>query len=297
MAVIGALLVVMVATVLVTGLIQRQAADVRAMESALAHSQGRLILNSGLDWARLVLLSDGRRHALTAPDQLWAIPVEDTRISQGEDGRVAVFSGRIYDEQGKFNLRNLAQNGTVQAEAYETLQRLLTLLGQPQELASQIARRVATAQVEVGPDGVIRRGPLTPTPTTVDALLSLGTIDTRMLERMRPHMTILPDATPVNANTATAEVLAAVVQGLALPQARTLVAQRDRGVWFRDAADFTNRLANPELEASASQISVNSDWFLVKGAVTLDRSVISTQALVHRNGRANPETVWTMELH
>ncbi len=297
MAVIGALLVVMVATVLVAGLIQRQAADVRAMENAFARSQGRLLLANGLDWARMVLYSDGRRFATTRPDQLWAIPVADTRISQAGEDRVAVLSGRIEDEQGKFNLRNLAQHGVVQAPAYEALQRLLALQDQAPELASQIARRIAMTQMEIAPDGSIARAPLAPMLTTVNDLLALDTISADALDRLRPHITVLPDATAVNANTASAEVLAAVVPGLALPLARAIVAQRDRGAWFNDRADFANRLANPDMNPTEAQIGVVSNWFLVKGAVTLDRSVITTQALVNRNGRTTPEIIWTMELH
>src|SRR5690606_5528108 len=149
-----------------------------------------------------------------------------------------VFSGRIDDAQGKFNLRNLAQQGTVQAESLESLQRLLALLGQPQEAAGSIARRVAIAQHELSPEGQALRAPLAPMPTTPDDLLNLDGVPPSALDALRPYIAILPDITPVNANTAPAEVLAAVVPGLSLAQARAITRQRDQGAWFNDLADF-----------------------------------------------------------
>lgn len=297
MAVIGALLVVMVATLLVTGLLQRQAADVRAMENALARSQGRLLLASGLDWARRVLLADARRHATTRPDQLWAVPVRDTRIEQPGRDQVAVFWGHIRDEQGKFNLRNLAQHGSVQGTAFEALQRLLALLGQPAELASRIAHLMTQAQVATTPAGTLVRGPLRPAPLTLDDLGTQAALDEAVLDVLRPHLTILPDVTPVNANTASPEVLAAVVPGLSVARARTVVAQRDRGAWFNDAADFGNRLGDPDLRPTPSQVTADSRWFLVRGAVSLERSVVSMQALLHRDDRTLPTIIWTLEHH
>lgn len=297
MAVIGALLVVMVATLLVTSLLQRQAADVRAMENALVRSQARLLLASGLDWARRVLLADARRHATTRPDQLWAVPVQDTRISQPGRDQVAVFAGRIHDEQGKFNLRNLAQHGSVQGAAYEALERLLGLLGQPAELAGQLAHLMTQAQVAFTPAGNLLRGPERPPPLTLDDLGTLAAMEPGAIETLRPHLTVLPDVTPINANTASAEVLAAVVPGLSLAQARAVVAQRDRGGWFNDTADFGNRLGNPDLRPTPSQITASSSWFMVRGAVSLDRSVVAMQALLHRNDRTLPGIIWTQERH
>src|SRR3712207_6947571 len=44
-------------------------------------------------------------------------------------------------------------------------------------------------------------------------------VDAQVLERLRPFVTVLPERTIVNANTAAAEVLAAQVPGLAVSDA------------------------------------------------------------------------------
>lgn len=297
MAVLGALIVVMVATVLVTGLLQRQAADVRAMESTFSSRQARLLLLGGLDWARLILASDAQRHATTDASQMWAIPIEDTRVSHSGSERVAVFSGHIEDEQGKFNLTNLARQGQLQEDALLAFARLLTLLGQPDGLAGVIAERIALGQAMPGLDGGAGRLALAPAMQTLDELPLLDKITPEVADLLRHFATILPEPTAVNANTAPAEVLAAVVPGLELGQARSVVAERDRGVWFRDRADFVNRLAKPDLQLAQARIDVNSNWFLVKGAVTLDNSVLAIEALLQRPARGYPEVTWTRELY
>lgn len=295
MAVIAALLVVMLATLLVTGLLQRQATELRALENATARAQAQLLMRSGLDWARLVLYSDGRRHAITAGDQLWAVPVEDTRISREDDGRVAVFSGRVYDEQGKFNLANLARDGTLQPAAVAGFARLLGLLGQPEGLAPLIAQRIAVAQLRVNEDGATAP-PLAPMPASLDDLLLLDSVTPAVVDALRAHATLLPEPTAVNANTASAEVLAAVVPKLSLAGARAFVTQRDRGVWVLDTADLQNRLAIQDVTLSSAEIVANSDWFLVKGAVTLERAVVGTEALLRRGATPVPEIIWIREL-
>ncbi|MCK9509900.1 MAG: type II secretion system minor pseudopilin GspK [Pigmentiphaga sp.] len=297
MAVIGALLIVLVATVLVTGLLQRQDIDVRAAENRYLQAQGQWLLRGGMDWASMVLRFDGRRYNTTEPGQLWSIPVEDTRVSQSDTGRVAVFSGRIEDEQGKFNLRNLAEGGVLQPAAYEGLQRLLPQLGLPPGLAQVLAQRIAIAQPLLSADGTVIRPPQAPMPQLIDDLLALEAVTPEVLEALRPYLTVLPEATALNANTASAETLVAAVPGLSLGHARSLVAQRDRGVWFRDTSDFLNRLASPDLNIDASTIVVNSHWFLVKGAVTLDHAVVATRALLQRSNRDTIQPVWIREFH
>jgi len=297
MAVIGALLVVMVVTVLVSGFMQRQSASVRTMENALLRTQGRLALQGALDWARLVLRSDARRWPTTRPDQLWAVPVEDTRITHPDTGRVAVFSGAIEDEQGKFNLTNLTQHGVAQPQALDACERLMNMLGLPAALTATLTQRIAWAQVQTGPEGAITGPARAPLPESLDDLLTLDSVTLDVINILRRHVTILPQPTAVNVNTASPEVLAATISGLGLARARALVARRDRGLWFNNSADFINQLGDPALKVHANQFVVNSSWFLVKGAVTLDNSILATRALLHRDSTGQSRVAWIREFH
>jgi general secretion pathway protein K len=230
---------------------------------------------------------------------------------------VALFSGRIEDEQGKYNLRNLAKAGVPQPMEIAALDRLCAMLGLPGSLAPRIAVRIASAQAVPGTSGETGtgtgtgtgsgtgtgqngeasqgRGPSAPMIRTVDDLEGITDVDEKTIEALRPYVTVLPETTAVNANTAPAEVLAAVVPGLSLAQARALTEQRNAGTWFNDRADFGNRLANPDITISDSQIVTASKWFMVSGTVTLERAAVTMQALVSRANANSPTVVWKRE--
>jgi general secretion pathway protein K len=327
MAVISALLIVTAVALLITGLFQRQAASVRAVENEQARIQARWLLQGGLDWARLVLRDDARRNSTTRLDTLWATPVEDTRIQRPGDDRIAVFSGRIEDEQGKFNLRNLASAGIPQPIEVAAFQRLCAILGLPGSLAPQVALRVASAQSAPGRSGEsgtnsagtnstglggsasagstpgslssgsdsAGQGPTAPMIRGVDDLRGLTDVDESVIDKLRPFVTVLPGITAVNANTASAEVLAAAVPGLSLSQARALTERRNAGAYFNDRADFGNRLANPDIQLTDTQIVTVSKWFSVNGTVTLERAAVTMQALISRENATSPSVVWKRE--
>jgi general secretion pathway protein K len=327
MAVISALLIVTAVALLITGLFQRQAASVRAVENEQARIQARWLLQGGLDWARLVLRDDARRNSTTRLDTLWATPVEDTRIQRPGDDRIAVFSGRIEDEQGKFNLRNLASAGIPQPIEVAAFQRLCAILGLPGSLAPQVALRVASAQSAPGRSGesgtnsmgtdstglggsaaagstsgslssgsdTAGQGPTAPMIRGVDDLRGLTDVDDSVIDKLRPFVTVLPGITAVNANTASAEVLAAAVPGLSLSQARALTERRNAGAYFNDRADFGNRLANPDIQLTDTQIVTVSKWFSVNGTVTLERAAVTMQALISRENATSPSVVWKRE--
>jgi general secretion pathway protein K len=103
------------------------------------------------------------------------------------------------------------------------------------------------------------------------------------LAALQPHITVLPEATPVNLNTASAEVLSAAIAGLDLASARQMVQQRQRGHWSSLNA------AQQALAPSAGllddrQHSVRSQYFEVHGRMRIDHVVQQELALVRREG-------------
>ena len=300
-AVVSALIVVAIVAALTTSLFQRQTASTRRVETEMARVQARAMLAGGIDWARLVVRDHGRRDPTTRGDQIWATPVLDTRIERPGDDRVAVFSGGVQDEQGKYNLYNLARNGVPQPEQEEILRRLLGTLQLPDTLAAQIIDIVVTAQPPAlaadAPNNAARPGPQAraPLPRGVDEVAALLGLEPPMRNALRRTMTLLPSATTVNVNTAPAEVIAALVPGLSLAQARAMAGERDRGNWFNNTGDFANRLAGTGVKTPAPSVSTNSAWFMASGTVVYERARVSMQALMRSAPPAAPETIWTRE--
>jgi len=108
--------------------------------------------------------------------------------------------------------------------------------------------------------------------------------------RLRPFVTALPRFTPVNVNTASPEVLAAVVEGLGLDGARALVAQRERA-YFRSFDEFHRQLP-PGLIVSADSISVSSDYFMATLRVTIGGAQARGVALLAHGNARRPDIVW-----
>jgi general secretion pathway protein K len=285
MAVIGALIVVAAASVITAAIMERQSLLADTLTGERDRAQAKWLLRGGLDWSRIILLSDARNNNVTLKDAIWAQPIIGFEISTPGDSRKAYFSGQIEDEQGKYNIWGLAANGEVRAEELAALEGLLASLDLQTSAATAIAQRVADTQFDQSATQA------SPGLRTMSDLIGLPGVSPQTASVLSHYLTILPQKVAINANTASAEVLSAGVPGLDLALARSVVQERDRGQWFTSSGDFFNRLGNPDIKPG-NQISINSDWFKVTGEIRLGDTVAGTQALLHREGGRPPSVRW-----
>ncbi|MFS2020568.1 type II secretion system minor pseudopilin GspK [Massilia sp. CT11-108] len=309
-AVITALLLTTLAISIVASLFWQQQVQVRSMENQRLHLQTKWILRGALDWSTLVLFQDGIDHRdYTSLDQVWATPLAETRLDQYvERQRVegetfdASLSGNITDACSRYNLRNLGMSrGLPDPQQLEIFKRLLNNLQLDQGLALRIANFVAAglpATVEEGNDPTRQQvAPVVGAPLKVlqvEDLLSVRGVTPAIVERLRPFVTVLPEKTPVNVNTAPAEVLAAVVPDMSVSEANTLIVRRKQAAW-RGLNYFETEIGDNRKPAQDSA-SVKSDWFLVDSRIRLDRAALDAQALIHRSSNlvagSGPKVVW-----
>jgi general secretion pathway protein K len=319
-AVITALLLTTLAITIVASLFWQQQVQVRSIENQRLQLQKQWILRGALDWASLILREDQKHSPNTDLTGAWAVPLADTPLDQYvENGRTdtdaseASLSGLIVDAQSRYNLRNLSANGAVNPKEMAAFGRLLTNL----HLNPVLAKATAEAMAAVEPKAPAFPGaapssssggtvaPVPPTNTgsstnrpmdivQVDDLLSIPGYTPNILAKLKDFVIVLPRPTQVNANTATAEVLAAKISGLSMSDAKALIANRDHAV-FRDIADIGLRINNPQITLSGDDISVHSDYFLVNGKVSLSRASLSIQALIQRNLMAGNTILWIRE--
>ena len=287
-AVVMAMLVVAVTATLVTGVFWRQNVILRQAENELSYAQAKWLIRGAIDWAGVILREDARTSSVDHFGEPWAVPLADTQLNP-DDGRDPVLlSGTILDEQAKFNLRNLAGPEGVNPRELAVLRRLLALVNVREGLAEAVAKRVLTAVP--GNDG---RKQTAIGLVSIDDLLGLEGIGAAAIERLRPFVTVLPQPTPVYANTAPAEVLAARFENLALADARRLVASRDRA-FFKDRTDVLNRIEQLKLQASDKEISVATIFFSVNGTVSYRRARLHAEALLRREAN-QVQAVWLLE--
>ena len=114
----------------------------------------------------------------------------------------------------------------------------------------------------------------------VDDLLTVPGFTPTMVERLRPFVIVLPDVTPVNVNTAPAEVLASLIPNMTVSEANSLVVRRQRAAW-RGESYFAAEIGEGRPLTPGSW-GVKSDWFLVNSRIRLDRAALDAEALIHR---------------
>lgn len=279
------MLVVALGVLLVSGAFQRQSAVARQLENEVAYAQARLLMQGAIDWARVILREDARTSATDHLGEPWAVTLEQTRLdSEGDDP--AYVAGGVRDGQARFNLRNLSgPQGPIPSEV-AVLSRLLALTGANPAHAQALAAGVhAAVNPPAGAPPVV--------PATLDDLAFDAQELRDAMSRLRPFVVLLPEPTPINANTAPAEVLAARFDNLGLADARRLVASRDRG-YFRDLADLLNRVDGVRPAGNLGQVAVTTQFFLLDGVVEFRRARIDAHVLLKRE-RDRVEVVWIQD--
>lgn len=301
-AVLMAIVIAALATVLVASLFWGQFVLLRTVDNQQLLAQNRLLLRGALDWARGVLREDQRANPLrTVLTEPWAQGLAQTRFDQiGETSPLAArasMAGSIEDAQARFNLRNLVDgSGEPKPEQIAALRKLVAVLGGNAASADLIALRMQQA-LRPATDGDAAAARPLPLLLPQD-LAGIDGIDQATAARLAPYTIVLDESgTTVNVNTAPAEVLAALVPGASLADARAWVAQRERLGYFLDMADFGKYLRTG-LTAGSSSLGTSSRYFLVRGQIKLDRAVTQMEALAKRGSDANQPTLllWEREL-
>ena len=302
-AVIIALLLTTLAITIVASLFWQQQVQVRSIENQRLQLQKQWVLRGALDWAGLILREDAKYSSIDTLDEPWAVPLAEIRLDQYvENGSAdadisdATLSGSISDAQARYNLTNLCPHGIIDPVEVAAFQRLLNNVHLNPALAQATADEMAAAQNNSAASTASGNDQSAPQPmnlTQVDDLLAVPGFTPDMLDQLKDFVIFLPRATPVNVNTAPAEVLSARINGLALADAATLVTKRSSAN-FRDIPDFTNRLPGNPLSALAGTVSVMTNYFLVNGKVRMSRAELEMQALIERNGTTTT-LIWIRE--
>jgi general secretion pathway protein K len=284
-AIVTALVVIAAATVLVSGMLWRQSIMERKVENRAAMGQARWLARSALDWARLVLLQDALTSSIDHYGEAWAIPLEETRVSDPEDHTgpeaTAFVSGRILDAQARFNLTDLSAGGKVNEQELAAFERLMALVGGSDDAARVIAERMSS--------------PPRPQNFTLLSreLTAAHLVNQGLLDALAPYVIVLPKVTPVNLNTASAEVLVTCFKDLSLDQARSLVSARQKA-YFNQVSDATASLTGAGSNgAPAANVAVATEYFEAHGHVRYGRVDLDVAALIHRDpGGATKVIEW-----
>ena len=293
-ALLIAMLVVTLVSTLAASMVWQQWRAVQVEAAERSRAQSTLILAGALDWARLLLREDARAGGSDRIGEPWSVPLEEVRIStflaadveHTDDAPEAFLSGRIVDAQSRYNLSNLVAAGEVVPAELAVLQRLFALLGVAADEADRIAAglRAATSAPQSAapasrPTAAVAAAERPLAPLRLDQLAWLGVAETT-LQRIAPHVVLLPRPTPVNLNTASREVIAAAIEGLDLAGGERLVQLRQRTP-FSSLADARQQLG-PNFVLTEQRVGTSSSYFEVSGRLRLVDRLLEQTSLVER---------------
>ena len=298
-ALLTAMIIVTLVATLAAAMVWQQWRAVQVESAERARVQAAWILSGALDFALLILREDQKTHAgYTALTEPWATPLEESRLStflavdksNADDGPEAFLSGNITDAQSRYNLRNLValNQKTGQLEVVATELATLGKLCETANIETGVAQRIAAGMRDAvaadSPPGGTTSATSTAAapllPRSIEQLTWLG-VDAGSILALRPYIVLLPEVTALNVNTASREVLAAVVDRLDVSSAERLVQVRQRTP-FKNLEEFRKQ-AGLAADTLPTHIDVKSSYFEVRARLRLIDRVLVERSLVQRS--------------
>jgi general secretion pathway protein K len=192
----------------------------------------------------------------------------------------------MVDLQSRLNLTNLVQDGQIDASSLLAFTRLFKLLNLSVAELAGMAEQLRQAQ-GMSPNSGANAAPLMP--QEVDQLVWVG-LSPHSLAVLRPFITLLPVRTPVNLNTAPAEVIYACVEAYEIADAHRLVTTRS-ATHLATLADASKAGGLASAQFNDAQHSVASRFFEVSGNLQVAQTTVQEQSLVQRDG-LEVKTLW-----
>jgi general secretion pathway protein K len=283
-AVLIAMLVVTVGTIIAVNLMWETTLDLRRAESALAADQGLLYEQGAEAWAADIL----RQDMVDSPDtdnlsEQWAFELPPLPVDGG------TITGKLEDLQGRFNLNNLINGqGREDPIARKQFERLLNIVEADPSLAGAVVDWLDPDTEQRFPSGGEDAAYSDADPpyrtanaviTSASELMAVAGFNREMYTKVAPYVTVLPPGTKLNVNTASDVVLASLSDDIDISTAQSLVEQR-AGAEFLDIDKTFEDLVEPDV---LKRIDGVSEHFLLTATVTLGTNQMTMRSILQRD--------------
>lgn len=233
-ALLTILLLVVSITVVAGAMLASQKIAIR--RSGLLFDQDQLLqdINAGQQLAVTMIRADDKLNDTDSEHDIWAQPIPPYSLGTHSIGI------EVRDEASRFNINNLYQNGAVDTAALAVFQRLLTQLNVEPDIAIAVLD-YQDPDGEVHEDGgnesTVYAEQLNATGSkalpnqpflSIDQLQEVQGITAEVLTTLRPYVTAAPYYLPINVNTASPVVLAALMDGATSEQMQGLIDMRSK---------------------------------------------------------------------
>lgn len=304
-ALITALLVAALVTVVAVAMASRQQLDIRRTGNMLEADQAYMYALAAESWVTQILKEDKQKTQIDTLTEEWAVKLPPIPIEGG------VITGSVEDLQGRFNLNNLvgvnaggnaannnaADNGKPDQAQIKILQSLLAQVSFAEEkvqLSPFVANRVADwidANLNALADGaedLLYLGLDIPYRTanrlmaSSSELAAVAGLSLRDVFALLPLVTALPVSTAINVNTAPEMVLLSLHEDIT-PRIATELAAMRVNTAFETVDEFVKKLKDDyDITLDKKRVSVSSEYFLVSSEAIIGRTTLRMYSLLER---------------
>ncbi|HTJ94974.1 MAG TPA: type II secretion system minor pseudopilin GspK [Pararobbsia sp.] len=311
-AIVTVLLIVALAATLAASVAWRELVAVHDVSNQRLGVETMWAERAAVEWARVMLRDQSRTSNVAYVGQQWSSPVNDVRVAGflpddalkvNSDLANAYVSGSIEDEQAKFNVTDLVSRPVpsapwqVNQSGLQAYQRLLTHVSLDPALADQTARyMLRSLGITDASAGGGAHDPASFSDSdgsskwplqlvSVDDLVRVPGYSPQMVKTLSESVTLLPDFTNINANTANEAALVASIPDLSGSQALMLIQRRGTAHFLSggDIATVLSPTTGSQLPLG-SLIDVNSNYFLVHCRIHSSRINTRIDTLIARHG-------------
>ena len=242
------------------------------------------LADAAASWAITVLAGDLRLGPIDHYGEIWATPLPPTPVEGG------TIEGRITDLQSQFNLNNLAPRGVKSAANIALAKALFTQAGVAPALVDTLAD--AIDRDEVTDEGqserqrygkTLRNAPL----TRIGQLLDVPGFNDDQVRALSAIVVVLPEASTVNANTASRALIATAFPGASTEVLDRAIARRAQQP-FASGDDLAAALGQPALDGV---FSANTQYFAVEAVIRFERVAHRLQLQIARPANARPAII------
>lgn len=299
-ALVTAMLVVALATILAVSLITQGYLDLRRSTNLIHSDRAWLYALGAETWAKEVLRKDQEDNKTDYLGENWAMLLPAIAVDGGE------LSGKLEDLQGRFNLNNLWQDNKVQTWAVQGLQRLFKELNLDPVLVFHIVDWIdpdQDPQAEGGAEDGDYLGHDPPYRAANRPMVSLSELNLiagftpTMVKVLTPYLTVLPEPTPLNVNTALSLTFFVLSPALDLSGVETLVEKRGEKGYaatsdFMSAFNGVTQGKEGVKAPDGKSIAVNSHYFLLDAQTHFGQGYIELLSILRRSEMGEVEVVY-----
>jgi len=287
-ALITVMLILALATILAVSMSSRQQLDIHRSANVFNFEQAYQYELGAESWAKQILIRDQKDNEIDSFEDDWATVLPLLPIEGGQ------MKGQIEDLQARFNINNLVLDGKPQKLYIDRFKRLLRNLDLNENMSAVIVDWIDSNE-QIGFSGAEDSEYLNLSPayraanqamSDVSELLLIKDVDFESYEKLRPFVCVLKSNTAININTASAEILSSIVKDITLEEAKSLVEDRNKGIYEK----LENFLQHPLLKqkkVNNEGLSVSSNYFQLNSTVQIERISVEYTTILNRESNGS----------